>query len=182
MVVVFPDARRGELPSAIAGRPRSFRSSKYARYAAVKAFMPHAAAALGFSAVTQDADIVWLADVIEYLQRVAPAGALVMTPDSPRVDPRGRPCKRKEHELLRQFLAPGLRPAADAAFARKGRYERAAARRLCSPDARRGGDHDLQVRPSRVPRAPLFRERERRVPVRAQKAARGRARGARGLV
>ena len=34
--------------------------------------MPHAAAALGFGAVTQDADVVWLADVVAYLRRVAP--------------------------------------------------------------------------------------------------------------
>ena len=50
--------------------------------------------------------------------------ALDASISSAGVDPRGRPCKRKEHETLRKFLAPGRRPAADAAFQRKGRYER----------------------------------------------------------
>ena len=67
-----------------------FQSEAYAEFAAVKALMPHAAAALGFSTLTQDADVVWLADVPSYLKRFHAASMA----DSPRVDTRTRPCRR----------------------------------------------------------------------------------------
>ena len=82
--------------------------------------MPHAAAALGAPALTTDADVVWLADVPKYL-KIAGARAAGF-PDSPRVDPAGRPCKRKEHEKLRPYVDRDERAAADAAAAARGRY------------------------------------------------------------
>ena len=115
-----------------------FRSQAYAAFAAVKAFMPYAAAALGFAVLTQDADVVWLADVPAYLERFD-AAALA---DSPRVDTRTRPCRRKEAALLRPYLVSDRQRADhDAALRAKGKftYDAQACRRHRCVDSVNGG-------------------------------------------
>ena len=105
-----------------------FQSEAYAEFAAVKALMPHAAAALGFSTLTQDADVVWLADVPSYLRRFKAASMA----DSPRVDTRTRPCRRKEADLLRAYLTTDKQRAdQDASLLAKGKfvYDEGACRR-----------------------------------------------------
>ncbi|EGB01761.1 hypothetical protein AURANDRAFT_69522, partial [Aureococcus anophagefferens] len=88
-----------------AARDAPFESSAYARFAAVKALMPHAAAALRAPALTQDADVVWLGDVPAYFDaRFGDANIeAVAFADSPRVDPRSRPCKRKEAPAMARY-------------------------------------------------------------------------------
>ncbi|KAJ8604285.1 hypothetical protein CTAYLR_002496 [Chrysophaeum taylorii] len=88
-----------------------FKEARYARMAAVKALMPWAAAALGFDALTQDADLVWRGDV---LARVAELDAAMM-PDSNRVDPFQRPCKRKEAARIDAYAAHHGRSSGDCA-------------------------------------------------------------------
>lgn len=73
----------------------------YARFAAVKAMMPWAAASLGFDSLTQDADVVWRRDV---LAAVTKFPAAVMA-DSNRVDTRLRKCKAKDDEGTRRYHA-----------------------------------------------------------------------------
>ena len=115
-----------------------FQSEAYAEFAAVKALMPHAAAALGFSSLTQDADVVWLADVPAYLERFQAASMA----DSPRVDTRSRPCRRKEAALLRAYLATDEQRAShDASLLAKGKfvYDKQACRRHRCVDSVNGG-------------------------------------------
>ena len=115
-----------------------FQSEAYAEFAAVKALMPHAAAALGFSSLTQDADVVWLADVPSYLKRFEAASMA----DSPRVDTRTRPCRRKEADLLRAYLETDEQRAShDASLLAKGKfvYDEEACRRHRCVDSVNGG-------------------------------------------
>ena len=115
-----------------------FQSEAYAEFAAVKALMPHAAAALGFSSLTQDADVVWLADVPSYLKRFEAASMA----DSPRVDTRTRPCRRKEADLLRAYLETDEQRAShDASLLAKGKfvYDDEACRRHRCVDSVNGG-------------------------------------------
>ena len=115
-----------------------FQSEAYAEFAAVKALMPHAAAALGFSTLTQDADVVWLADVPSYLERFRAASMA----DSPRVDTRTRPCRRKEAALLRAYLETDEQRAShDASLLAKGKflYDEEACRRHRCFDSVNGG-------------------------------------------
>ena len=115
-----------------------FQSEAYAEFAAVKALMPHAAAALGFSTLTQDADVVWLADVPSYLKRFHAASMA----DSPRVDTRTRPCRRKEADLLRAYLTTDKQRADhDASLLAKGKfvYDEEACRRHRCVDSVNGG-------------------------------------------
>ena len=115
-----------------------FQSEAYAEFAAVKALMPHAAAALGFSTLTQDADVVWLADVPSYLERFQAASMA----DSPRVDTRTRPCRRKEADLLRAYLETDEQRAShDASLLAKGKfvYDEEACRRHRCVDSVNGG-------------------------------------------
>ena len=58
----FATAQRADAP---------FKSAQYAAYATLKAFMPLAAATLGFTALTQDVDIVWRRNAIEYLANIS---------------------------------------------------------------------------------------------------------------
>ena len=100
--------------------------------------MPHAAAALGFSTLTQDADVVWLADVPSYLRRFHAASMA----DSPRVDTRTRPCRRKEADLLRAYLTTDKQRADhDASLLAKGKfvYDEEACRRHRCFDSVNGG-------------------------------------------
>ena len=115
-----------------------FQSEAYAEFAAVKALMPHAAAALGFSTLTQDADVVWRADVPSYLERFHAASMA----DSPRVDTRTRPCRRKEADLLRAYLETDEQRAShDASLLAKGKfvYDEEACRRHRCFDSVNGG-------------------------------------------
>jgi hypothetical protein len=120
------------------GGDAPFQSEAYAEFAAVKALMPHAAAALGFSTLTQDADVVWLADVPSYLKRFKAASMA----DSPRVDTRTRPCRRKEADLLRAYLSTNKQRADhDASLLAKGKfvYDDEACRRHRCFDSVNGG-------------------------------------------
>ena len=88
----LPSVRIVDVSSAFgSSEDAPFQSEAYAEFAAVKALMPHAAAALGYATLTQDADVVWRADVPAYLRRFHAASMA----DSPRVDTRTRPCRRK---------------------------------------------------------------------------------------
>lgn len=83
------------------GQDAPFKEVPYARFAAIKAFMPWAAAELGVAALVQDADVVWRGDVISYLRSLRVSGAAMA--DSSRVDPTLRPCKPKESDRIRAY-------------------------------------------------------------------------------
>ncbi|KAJ1454975.1 hypothetical protein M885DRAFT_520886 [Pelagophyceae sp. CCMP2097] len=111
-----------------------FSSAAYAKFAALKAIMPWAAAVLGYDALVQDADVVWRGDVLAYLAKTLPnAGAAVMA-DSNRVDVQQRPCKISEAEAIARDEpaargAQGRRPLQSAdAVARRRRLETKAVR------------------------------------------------------
>jgi hypothetical protein len=135
----LPSVRIVDVSSAFGdGEDAPFQSEAYAEFAAVKALMPHAAAALGFSTLTQDADVVWLADVPSYLRRFHAASMA----DSPRVDTRTRPCRRKEADLLRAYLETDKQRADhDASLLAKGKfvYDEEACRRHRCVDSVNGG-------------------------------------------
>ena len=135
----LPAARVVDVSNAFGdGGDAPFQSEAYAEFAAVKALMPHAAAALGFSTLTQDADVVWLADVPSYLKRFQAASMA----DSPRVDTRTRPCRRKEADLLRAYLTTDKQRADhDASLLAKGKfvYDEEACRRHRCFDSVNGG-------------------------------------------
>jgi hypothetical protein len=57
--------------------------------------------ALGYDALVQDADVVWSGDVLAYLKQADIKGAAM--PDSNRVDPRQRPCRRSEAPAIKRF-------------------------------------------------------------------------------
>ena len=135
----LPSARIVDVSSAFgSSEDAPFQSEAYAQFAAVKALMPHAAAALGFSTLTQDADVVWRADVPAYLKRFHAASMA----DSPRVDTRTRPCRRKEADLLRAYLTTDKQRADhDASLLAKGKfvYDEGACRRHRCVDSVNGG-------------------------------------------
>ena len=116
-VAIYQPTRVVDVSTAFgSAKAAALSGEAYAEFAAVKALMPHAAAALGFSTLTQDADVVWLADVPSYLKRFHAASMA----DSPRVDTRTRPCRRKEADLLRAYLTTDKQRADhDASLSRR---------------------------------------------------------------
>ena len=99
----FPDVIQisVDLGDDDATRDAPFGGSRYGAFAAIKAMMPYAATMLGVPSLTQDSDIVWRKDVLQYLQSLD-VDAAVMA-DSNRVDIKQRPCKRKEMPLITAY-------------------------------------------------------------------------------